>query len=104
MRWWTAGARWESVPEATDLAGGVGADIHPGLGGVQPEDAGGSLGVVGQHDRDSPVQSHGVEQLVLEHVQVVQPIGVPSATHRHTLRNPISPLFKRSSIHYQDFV
>lgn len=59
------------------LSSCVGADIHPGLSSIEPEDAGGALGVVGQHDWDSTIKSHRVVQLVLEHIQVVEPIWIP---------------------------
>jgi len=60
----------------TYLPSCVGADIHPGLSSIEPEDARGSLGVVGQHDRDSAIKGHRVVQLVLEHIQVIETIWI----------------------------
>lgn len=59
------------------LASGVGADIHPGLGGVEPEDAEGATGAVCQQEWDRTVECHGVVELVLEDVQVVEAVRVP---------------------------
>lgn len=58
------------------LSSGVGADVHPGLCGIQPEEAHGALGTMGQHDRYRSVEGHGVIQLVLEDVQIIQPVGI----------------------------
>lgn len=71
--------------KGTYLSSCVGADIHPGLGGIEPEDACGPLGIVGQHDWDSAVKGHRVIQLVLEHIQVVEPIWISiTETEKHT--------------------
>lgn len=73
--------------EETDLSSCVGADIHPGLSRIEPEDACGPLGVVGQHDRDSTVKGHGVIKLILEDIQVVEPIRITiTETEGHLLR------------------
>lgn len=58
------------------LSSRVGADVHPGLCCVEPEQAHGPHSVVGQHDGHVSVQGHGVVELVLEHIQIVQPVGV----------------------------
>ena len=49
-------------------------DVDKGLGGVVPEHAGSPALAVGDHDRDGAVESHRVMQLVLEHVEVVEPV------------------------------
>ena len=52
------------------------SDVDPRLRGVQPEHAGRPLGVVAHHEGDGGVQRHRVPQLVLEHVEVVEAVGV----------------------------
>lgn len=72
--------------KGTHLSSCVGADIHPGLGSIEPEDASGSLGFVGQHDRDGAVKGHRVVQLVLEHIQVIEAIWIAiTETEEHTV-------------------
>lgn len=69
----------------TYLPSCVGADIHPGFSSVEPEYAGGPLGVVGQHDWDGTVKGHRVIQLVLEHIQVIEPVRISiTETEKHT--------------------
>lgn len=66
----------------------VGADVHPGLSSIEPEDACGALGVVRQHNRDGTIKSHGVVELVLEHIQIIEPVRI-SITETHTFtRDP----------------
>lgn len=48
--------------------------VHKRLRGVEPEYPSGSTLAVPQHDRDAAVQRRGGVQLVLEHVQGVQPV------------------------------
>ncbi len=81
------GTREKEKKKGTYLSSCVGADIYPGLSGIEPEDACGPLGVVGQHDWDSTVKGHRVIQLILEHIQVVEPIWIAiTETGKHTLR------------------
>ncbi len=51
-------------------------DVHPRLGAVEPEDADGRVRRLGVHDGDRAVERHGAVVLVLEHVQVEQPVRV----------------------------
>mmetsp|Transcript_17547 Transcript_17547/g.44716 ORF Transcript_17547/g.44716 Transcript_17547/m.44716 type:complete len:648 (-) Transcript_17547:7-1950(-) len=48
--------------------------VHPHLGGVQPEDAGGAIATVAVHHRHVAVQRHGLLELELEHVQVEEAV------------------------------
>lgn len=93
--------------EETYLSSCVGADIHPGLSSIEPEDACGPLGVVGQHDRDSAVKGHGVVKLVLEHIQVVEPIRITiTETEGHLLRLDLmkTTLYVTEPLKYLHFV
>lgn len=53
------------------------ADVHKGLGGVQPEHAHSPLWFVGEQQRHGAVQAEAAVQLVGEDVQVVQTIRFP---------------------------
>lgn len=63
--------------ERTHFPGCVGANVHPCLGSIEPEDACCPLGVVRHYERDGSIQSHGGIQLVLVDVHVVEPIRIP---------------------------
>lgn len=59
------------------LSSCVGADIHPGLSSIEPEDACGPFGVVGQEEWDRPIKAHRGIQVVLVNIHVVEPIWIP---------------------------
>lgn len=66
------------------LSSSVGADVHPGLSSVEPEDSRGALGIVGHDQRHRAVKGHGVVKLVLVNIHVVQAVGV-TITEEDTL-------------------
>ena len=66
----------EGGEQAAVARGRGGRDVHPGLGRVQPEQAHREVGAVGEHEGNGAVEGHGAVQLVLEHVQVVEAVGV----------------------------
>ncbi len=56
-------------------------DINPALRGIEPEEprGGGAAAPVTHHEGNCRVERHRVPQLVLEHVQVVEAVGVRAA-------------------------
>lgn len=65
-----------TIGDGSHLSSRVGADVHPGLSSIEPEDSRGALGAVGHDQRHGAIKSHGVVKLVLVNVHVVQAIGV----------------------------
>lgn len=65
-----------TVRDGSHLSSCVGADVHPGLSSIEPEDSGGALGAVGHDQRHRAIKGHGVVKLVLVNVHVVQAVGV----------------------------
>ena len=79
-------------------------DVNPSLGRVEPEEAGGVTGRVAHHKRDGGVQRHRVPQLVLEHVQVIEAVGVRAARVLQAegvsmLRDPVHMLHTYNNHH-----
>lgn len=68
-----------TIIEGSHLSSCVGADVHPCLSSIEPEDSGGALGVVGHDQRHRAIKGHGVVKLVLVNIHVVQAVGVTIA-------------------------
>mmetsp|Transcript_8836 Transcript_8836/g.27859 ORF Transcript_8836/g.27859 Transcript_8836/m.27859 type:complete len:431 (-) Transcript_8836:843-2135(-) len=54
----------------------VALDVHKRLRRVEPKHAHRAPRAVAKHEGDGAVQSHGLVQLVLKHIQIVQPVGL----------------------------
>lgn len=67
----------------------TGADIHPGLSCVEPKDTHGSLCVMREEHRDSTIERHGIVQLILENVQIEQPVRVTSPAQETPRNRPL---------------
>lgn len=63
------------------------ANIQEGFGGVEPEDAQRPAGLVGQQQRDRPVQAEAAVRVVSEGVQVIKTIGFPVPVKATELHN-----------------
>lgn len=62
----------------------VGGYVHPSLCSVEPEDAQVPMRTMCQEHRHRPIQGHGIVQLILEHIQIVEAIRLSTPAGRQT--------------------
>lgn len=70
------------------LPRGVGGYVNPSFCGIEPEDSQVSMRTVSQEHRHRPIQGHGVVQLILEYIQIVEAIRLPTPAGRQAQTSP----------------
>lgn len=71
--------------KGTRLSSCVGADVHPGLSSIEPEDSCGPLGVVGHDEWHRSIKGHRGVQVILVNIHVVEPVWVSITEGKRTL-------------------